>query len=386
LNQIVNGSEDENIPKIRFDLSELAGSMGDFGTILPLVLAVALVAGLDIGYIFLFFGIWFVISGLLYRVPVPVEPMKVIAVIAIAEAIGPGEIAAAGILLGVIFLVLGTGNWMNLLEKWIPDSVIRGIQLGLALLLLKTSGGFMLEDPIYFGFGVAIIVGIFLFSRWRKIPDLSSLVLILLALGAGIVIQGLPQLVFLSPPALVLPEPGDFIPALSVLVIPQALLTLTNAILATSLLSRDLMSVKLMPARLSRTIGLMNLVSVPFGGMPMCHGAGGMAGMYRFGARTGGANIIAGGIFVILALFFAGPSMVSLISVGVYGALLVFVALELAKYAWKTESIVVTITIGILSLVFSMTVAFFIGMALAYLLLYIEKKQSPSTRIEQKDR
>ncbi len=382
----MNGSEDENIPKIRFDLSELAGSMGDFGTILPLVLAVALVAGLDIGYIFLFFGIWFVISGLLYRVPVPVEPMKVIAVIAIAEAIGPGEIAAAGILLGVIFLVLGTGNWMNLLEKWIPDSVIRGIQLGLALLLLKTSGGFMLEDPIYFGFGVAIIVGIFLFSRWRKIPDLSSLVLILLALGAGIVIQGLPQLVFLSPPALVLPEPGDFIPALSVLVIPQALLTLTNAILATSLLSRDLMSVKLMPARLSRTIGLMNLVSVPFGGMPMCHGAGGMAGMYRFGARTGGANIIAGGIFVILALFFAGPSMVSLISVGVYGALLVFVALELAKYAWKTESIVVTITIGILSLVFSMTVAFFIGMALAYLLLYIEKKQSPSTRIEQKDR
>lgn len=382
----MNGSEDENIPKIRFDLSELAGSMGDFGTILPLVLAVALVAGLDIGYIFLFFGIWFVISGLLYRVPVPVEPMKVIAVIAIAEAIGPGEIAAAGILLGVIFLVLGTGNWMNLLEKWIPDSVIRGIQLGLALLLLKTSGGFMLEDPIYFVFGVAIIVGIFLFSRWRKIPDLSSLVLIFLALGAGILVHGVPQLVFLSPPALVLPKTDDFIPALSVLVIPQALLTLTNAILATSLLSRDLMSVKLMPARLSRTIGLMNLVSVPFGGMPMCHGAGGMAGMYRFGARTGGANIIAGGIFVILALFFAGPSMVSLISVGVYGALLVFVALELAKHAWKTESIAVTITIGILSLVFSMTVAFFIGMALAYLLLYIEKSNRPSTRIEQKER
>ncbi|KQC09319.1 MAG: sulfate transporter [Methanolinea sp. SDB] len=372
----MNGSEDENIPKIRFDLSELAGSMGDFGTILPLVLAVALVSGLDIGYIFLFFGIWFVFSGLYYRVPVPIEPMKVIAVISIAEAIGPGEIAAAGILLGVIFLVLGTGHWMNLLEKWIPDSVIRGIQLGLALLLLKTSGGFMLEDPLYFGFGIAIILGIFLFSRWRKLPDLSSLVLIFLALGTGIVIHGLPQLVFLSPPALVLPKPDDFFPALSVLVIPQALLTLTNAILATSLLSRDLMSVKLMPARLSRTIGLMNLVSVPFGGMPMCHGAGGMAGMYRFGARTGGANIIAGGIFVTLALFFAGPSMISLISVGVYGALLVFVALELAKHAWKTESAVVTITIGILSLVFSMTVAFFIGMALAYLLLYIGKKQS----------
>lgn len=375
---IENRLSGDTVPKVRFDLSELAGSMGDFGTILPLVLAVALVSGLDIGYIFLFFGIWFVLSGLLYRVPVPIEPMKVIAVIAIAEAIGPGEIAAAGILLGVIFLILGIGQWMNLLEKWIPGSVIRGIQLGLALLLLKTSGGFLMEDPVYFGFGIAVILAVFFLSRWRRIPDLSSLVLIFLALGAGIFIHGFPQLVFLSPPALVLPQTGDFLPALSVLVIPQALLTLTNAILATSLLSRDLLSVEIKPARLSRTIGLMNLLSVPFGGMPMCHGAGGMAGMYRFGARTGGANIIAGLIFLILALFFAGPAMISLISVGVYGALLVFVALELAKHAWKTDSFAVTLTIGILSLVFSMTIAFFIGIALAYLLSYLGKKPPTS--------
>jgi len=369
----------ESVPKIRFDLSELAGSMGDFGTILPLVLAVALVSGLDIGYIFLFFGIWFILSGLIYRIPVPVEPMKVIAVIAIAEAIGPGEIAAAGILLGLIFLILGIGNWMNLIEKWIPQSVIRGIQLGLALLLLKTSAGFLLEDPLYFGFGIVIILAVFTFSRWRKLPDLSSLVLILVALAAGILVSGFPEPAILSPPGLVLPEPGEFLPAFSVLVIPQALLTLTNAILATSLLSRDLVSVEIKPARLSRTIGLMNLVSVPFGGMPMCHGAGGLAGMYRFGARTGGANIIAGILFLTLALFFASPAMIGLISVGVYGALLVFVALELAKHAWKTESYAVTLTIGILSLAFSMTIAFFIGMALAYLLVYVRKNRSEST-------
>jgi len=367
--------EDNQSPRIRFDLAELAGSMGDFGTILPLVLAVALVSGLDIGYIFLFFGIWFIISGVIYRLPVPVEPMKAIAVIAIAEALSPDEIAAAGILLGLIFLFFSIGGWMNALKKWMPESVIRGIQLGLALLLLKTSAGFLLEDPLYFGLGLAVILVLYFISRWRGIPDVSSLLLIGIALGAGIFLNGVPKIVLLSAPQLVLPNPGAFLPALTILVIPQALLTLTNAILATSLLSRDLFAIEIKPARLSRTIGLMNLISVPFGGLPMCHGAGGMAAQYRFGARTGGANIIAGGILLILALFFASPAIVGLISVGIYGALLVFVALELGQHAKKTDSLAVTLVIGILTLATSMTIAFLAGLVLAYILNYAKKSR-----------
>jgi MFS superfamily sulfate permease-like transporter len=49
----------------------------------------------------------------------------------------------------------------------------------------------------------------------------------------------------------------------------------------------------------------MNLGSAALGGIPMCHGAGGMAGHVRFGARTGGAPIILGAILVLLALFFS---------------------------------------------------------------------------------
>jgi len=131
--------DEKSSPRVQFDIHELAGSTGDFGTILPLILAVSAIAGLSLGYILLFFGIWFIITGFYYRLPVPIEPMKVIAVVAIAGNMSAGQIAAAGLILGILFLAFGYGRWLDMLEKYIPKSVIRGIQLGLAFLLLRTS-------------------------------------------------------------------------------------------------------------------------------------------------------------------------------------------------------------------------------------------------------
>ncbi len=119
----------------------------------------------------------------------------------------------------------------------------------------------------------------------------------------------------------------------------------------------------------------MNLTSVPFGGFPMCHGAGGLAGQYRYGARTGGANVYAGLIFIVLALFFTSPQVLSIIAVGALGALLVFVGLEMGRHSLKTDSIVITGIIGILALVTSMTLAFIAGMIMAYLLTITRKKR-----------
>ena len=153
----------------------------------------------------------------------------------------------------------------------------------------------------------------------------------------------------------------------------SAVLTITNAILATALLSLDLFSRETPPKDLSKTIGLMNLTSVPFGGIPMCRGAGGYAAQYRFGARTGGANIIAGAIFVVFALFFASPEILTLIAIGFFGALLVFVALELARHGLKTDSYIVTLIIAVLALVTGMTIAFLAGLAVAYLLPWFGK-------------
>jgi hypothetical protein len=118
----------------------------------------------------------------------------------------------------------------------------------------------------------------------------------------------------------------------------------------------------------------MNLTAVPFGGIPMCHGAGGLAGQYRFGARTGGANVYAGMIFIVLALFFGSQAVLGLISGGFYGALLVFVAVEMARHGIKTDSYIVTGLIAVLALVSSMTLAFIAGLLLAYLLPWVRTR------------
>ena len=365
------------LPQIRFSLSELAGSLGDFGTIIPLILAVALVSDVNARYILLFFGIWFILTGLYYRLPIPLEPMKAVAVIVIAGTIGSGEIAAAGLILGIIFLVLGYGRFFGIIEKWVPQSVVRGIQLGLALLLFKSSIGFVVKDPTFFVVGVAIIAAFLLLTRYRNVPDLSAIVVIAVGLVAGIAISGWPPISLIPPPRLVFPLPVDFSSAFSTLVLPQVVLTITNAILATSLLTKDLFAHDIPPKKFSTTIGLMNLTSVPFGGFPMCHGAGGLAGQYRYGARTGGANVYAGLIFIILALFFTSPQVLSIIAVGVLRALLVFVGIEMSRHSLKTDSLVVTVVIGVLALVSSMTLAFIAGMIIAYLAAWVRKKRAP---------
>jgi len=257
--------------------------------------------------------------------------------------------------------------------------VIRGIQLGLVLLLLRTTGTFFLEDPIVFVGALGFMVAAWLIARFFRLPDLSAILLVILAFGFGIVLHGIPPFTLLPFPSLVIPSLADLPGAAADLVVPQALLTITNAILATSLLTRDLFSRDVPPAHLSRTIGLMNLTSVPFGGFPMCHGAGGLAGQYRFGARTGGANVYAGCIFLILAFLFASPSILSLVSGGFFGAMLVFVALELGRHSVKTDSLLVTAIIGFLSLLTSMTLAFGVGMVLAYGIPWIRKRRKKET-------
>jgi len=366
---------EENRPRsLRFTLGEAAGSVGDFGTILPIVLGVALVCEVNLAHIFLFFSLWYAIAGIVYRLPIPIEPLKAVGAIAIAEGLTAGEIAGAGMLIGVIFLALGCCGSMKWLQNRIPVSVIRGVQAGLALILLRTSFGFLQSDPLYAGISVAIVILFFIAAiRW-KINDVSALIVLAIGIGAGILTAGLPHFSMIPAPTLVIPGIEDLVYAGLYLVPPQFPLTLTNAILATSLLTFDLFKTDVPPDRLSRTIGIMNLVSVPFGGFPMCHGAGGLAAQHRFGARTGGANVIAGIIFLGFAFFFASPQSLALIPLGVFGGLLIFAAVELAKHSVKTESYLVTGVIAVLTILANITVAFVVGLALAYVLRWRQSR------------
>jgi MFS superfamily sulfate permease-like transporter len=255
---------------------------------------------------------------------------------------------------------------MTAISRIIPESVLRGIQLALALLLLKTAAEFLLRDPFIFALAALVILTGLLLTLRAGLPDLSAIIVVGIGLLIGITLHGFPGISRFEIPALVIPTMGDAFAALTELVLPQAILTITNAILATSLLTKDLFRSEVQPAKLSRTIGIMNLTSVPFGGFPMCHGAGGLAGQYRFGARTGAANIFAGLFFLTVALFFAGQQALALIPVGIFGALLLFAAIELGKHGLTKGTWPIAAVMGTVALASSMTVAFIVGMVLAY--------------------
>nr|MBP7299736.1 putative sulfate/molybdate transporter [Methanoculleus sp.] len=148
---------------IRFTLEEIAGAVGDFGTIFPILLGVAIVSpDVNISHFFLFLAAWFIIAGLYYRLPIPIEPMKAIGAIVIAGGLSQGEIVASGLIVGALFLVLGLAGGMTWLGDRIPKSVIRGVQAGLALILLRTSLGYIVDDVLFAIVSIAIIVVFFI--------------------------------------------------------------------------------------------------------------------------------------------------------------------------------------------------------------------------------
>ena len=110
--------------------SELAGACGDLGTFIPHVIGAITIAGLTPAGILVGFGAFLIASGLFYGLPMAVQPMKAISALLVTGQVGPGEIAAAGILLGATLLILGLTGTIGWLARVIPQSVSTGLQLG----------------------------------------------------------------------------------------------------------------------------------------------------------------------------------------------------------------------------------------------------------------
>jgi len=368
-------------PDFRFNLQEIAGAVGDFGTLIPIVLGMALVSDIRLGPVLLCFSAWYIITGIYYRMPIPVEPMKVIGAVVIAERMSRGTVAASGIVLGVFLLILGFAGGMKAIQKRVPNSVIRGVQMGLAMVLARTAFGFIGADHGIAIICLTIVVVFSILCRFTMIPDISAIVVLLLGLAVGLFRSGLPQIALTGLAPVTIPAIGEFLKGGWALALPQLPLTLTNAILATTLLMKDLVNRDVQPDRLAKSTGLMSLTSSLVGGVPMCHGAGGLAAQYRFGARTGGSNIVSGLILLPIGLFFASPEFIALIPLGVFGALLAFVAIEIGLQGRKTDSPLTTATVAILALVFNMTIGVVAGMAMAYML---KKQRLLQPRPDQK--
>jgi molybdenum cofactor synthesis domain-containing protein len=326
---------------LRFTWTELSGSLGDMGTFLPLVLAMSLACGIDFGAILVWAGLMNIFTGWCFRQPVPVQPMKAIAAVAIAEHLQRGALVAGGTLMGVVLVVLAASGAVGWAARHVPKPIVRGIQLGIGLKLAWTAGGWLFAAGMPAGgfdsWLVAAVCGLLLLPRLQRIP-----MLLLVFVGGFMLLfaahaDALATVRFGWPRfELIWPVGADWAVGLTRLVIPQLPLTLLNSVIAVCALSESYYPARgIPPARMALSVGAMNLVAVPLGGIPLCHGAGGLAAQHRFGARTGGSVIMLGVAKVALGLL-CGASLTKLLVLyprSILGVLLIFAGCTLAAAA-----------------------------------------------------
>jgi len=329
----------ERPPRFRFDRRAACGACGDFGTFIPLTVGMVSQCGLDLGATLFFTGVMNIASGAVFGIPIPVQPMKAIAAVAIAEGLAVPEIMAAGLITATVVLLLSVFGLTDFLLRAIPRSVVRGLQLAIGLKLMirglalvAGTGQLLGWDSMLLG----ALCGLFVlcFYSSRKLPT----ALVVVAVGLASLAIDRPELwsglhLGWNWPGLAALSFEDWKGGLLLGAIPQIPLTLLNSVLAVCVLSGDLFPRRRLPARgVSLSVGLMNLIGCPFGMMPVCHGSGGLAAQYRFGARTGGSMVILGSVKIVLALLFGGSLFVLLrhFPQSILGVLLLFGGLELA--------------------------------------------------------
>jgi len=347
-----------------FNLRELAGSMGDFGTLMPLAVGLIVVCGVDPSALFVMIGLTNIVTGLVYRLPMPVEPKKVVSVAAIAQGWTAAMVMASGLGLGVIWLVLVLTGAVRKLARATPVYLIRGIQLALGITLGVQALKMMAPAP---WLGVLAVAIILLLRRNRYAP--AALVII----GLGIAITAFTgdltkHLSFgITLRRFSVLSWSDVWRAMVLAGFAQIPLTLTNATLATATMIRDLFPEKpTSENKLMLNMGIMNIASSLFGGMPMCHGSGGLAAQYYFGARTGGANILEGLIEVGLTVFL-GESLVGVLRafpMPLIGGMMFMVGVQLLRPVLKLRGwpLGLALLTAIGSVVTNMGVGFCMGL------------------------
>jgi SulP family sulfate permease len=390
-------------PRYRFDRLELAGSLGDLGTLLPLAIGMILVNGLNPTGVFLAVGLYYIFAGVYAGIPVPVQPMKVIGAYAVATALSASQITAAGALMSLLLLIIGASGAVTFLGKYTPTAVVRGVQLSTGTLLMAggvrfiagTSRFQVLREaaepylsvqnlgPLPIGILIGVTGGVLtlLLLDNKKFP--AGLLIVLGGLILGLALGNNQELqrvgLGIHPPDLLpfdWPAGADFTFALFALVLPQTPMTLGNAVIAYTDLSREYFgssSARVTYRSATLSMALANALSFFLGGMPLCHGAGGLAAHYRFGARTGGSNLIIGFVFVALATLLGNQVLVAvnLLPLSVLGILLLFagsqLALSVIDMRERKELFVVLVMLGI-TLASNLAAGFLAGIGIAYAL------------------
>ncbi len=365
----------------RFDRMEWAGAFGDLGTLIPFVVAYIAVVKVDPFGILFCFGAALIGCGLYYRTPFPVQPMKALGAVAATQAaqtatITPASVYAAGLVTGAIWLLLGLTGAAGRIARWVPRSVAIGIVLGLGM-------GFMIEGIKLMSNGwlvsAAGLLGTLLLLTNRTLPAMFLLLLFGIACGALEHPGALDALRAMRPrlhlPALTLSRLDwhEILLGSAFLALPQLPLTLGNAVIAVREENNRLFPDRAVSENtVAASTGLINLAGALFGGVPMCHGAGGMAGHVAFGARTGGAPIILGALLLSLAFFFSDSiqAIFALLSGSVLGVILFLTGAQLAlgscDFSRQKGERFITLVTAAFS-IWNVGLAFVAGMTLSYI-------------------
>ncbi|MGH8228731.1 MAG: putative sulfate/molybdate transporter [Steroidobacteraceae bacterium] len=363
----------------RFDRMEWAGAFGDLGTLIPFVVAYVAVVKVDPFGLLFSFGAAMLICGLYYKTPFPVQPMKAIGAVAATQAaqtatITQATVYGASLATGLIWLALALTGTAKYLSSVVPRFVVVGIVLGLGI-------GFMLEGIGMMSGGWVIaavgLTGTVLLLTNRVVP--AMFLVLVYGVMCGVIRH--PEhlhALLVARPALRLPRFAlsgirwhDVLIGTTLLALPQLPLTLGNAIIAIREENNRLFPDRAVTENaIAGSTGIMNIASAVLGGVPMCHGAGGMAGHVAFGARTGGAPIILGTILLCLALFFSGSIdlIFELFARPVLGVILFLTGAQLAlgscDFSRNKEERFITLVTAAFAL-WNVGLAFVVGIALA---------------------
>lgn len=372
-------------PRIRFDRNELSGSFGDIGTDLPLIVAMIPAASLDASSVFIVFGLAQILTGILYGLPMPMQPLKAMAVLVISQEISGEVLYGAGFAIGTIMLVLTLSGLLTWLARIIPVCVVRGVQMGLGLQLANLA----MKNYIpahgasgYFLAFASFMIVVALFGS-RRLPAalpvvaLGVLYAVIVDLDVGKAAAG----IGFAAPEFHVPSLSNILTGCVVLALPQLPLSISNSVIATHKTLHDLFPEKHIGIRkIGLTYSAANLIAPFFSGIPVCHGCGGLAGHYAFGARTGGSVVIYGSMFLLIGLLFGGVAdhVVRIFPQPVLGVILLFEALTLMAFVRETATERRGFLIAMLVAVSALTLpqGFIVGLVAGTVLYYLPGRYS----------
>lgn len=372
---------------------DVAGAFGDIGVLFPIAIALISLNRLNPTAVFLAAGLTYVLAGLYFQIPISVQPLKAVAAIALAMGLPPSAIASAGVLMGILLALVGITNSAGWIAKLFTLPIVRGIQLGLGLLLAREGFRLIFRQQLAFvfsngicvsGWEIALAAALLLLACRTSKRYPTALILLIAGLGLGLLMQwgklnwvwGPVPLTFLHP------HMDEMWRVLPLLVIPQFALTFGNSIVATENTAQILygpQARRVTIRGLCLSIALVNLVSGLIQAAPLCHGSGGITAHNKFGARTPASSYVIGGVCLVLALLGrSATSVLHLIPLGVLGTFLVYVGLQHAAYLRDILSrfplLLIAVSVGVVSFVTTNLMwGFLTGFAVQGLLLAFEK-------------